>query len=671
MKIKRQTMGLFLFFLFASATLFAQATITPPVAKVRVFGVSPNMISDSIPGIDRPSNGLPNVGVGTKVYLYGGGVPSKSTEPGESGSYFKSATFSFTSKPTSSSATIITIDSLRMAFIADVEGTYVIEMTAVDDKNQSGTDQIMINAAKYVGVGGIVGTASPPECSVCHAKIADKWKQTPHATAFQRKISDPKGHFKGYCVSCHQAGSTDPNAKDDGFLALAATVGWKFPTELKADNWDSLKINYPDLAKRANIQCENCHGPGSAHIGNTADNRIAETLTGQQCMQCHDAPPYHRKPEEYANSRHAISPGMPGRAEYMNRTSDSNIYSDCARCHTTNGYIDVVFEGNTYSKAPYKDVAAVGCLACHDPHDASHEFQLRKDITEICVDCHSIRPSSYSGLHHSHQGPMLAGFGAREFPGYSYSNGSHSNIEHRCATCHMAEPTDKALRTLVGGHTFKVVYDNNTPDDEKDDVLNTAGCISCHTSGMTLKKVEESQEEIKTLLDELADLLPKKSDGRVKFPVGRDTTDMTQMEKDGAWNYYFVANDGSYGIHNHVYAKEVLESTIAEIKKVLPVQEPGSTPSEYWLGQNYPNPFWPNTTIQFALPKDDQVRIIIYDRTGREVNVLVNRRFRKGTYSVTWNGLNSNQSRVPSGVYFYTITTRSFTATKKMIYLLP
>ncbi len=649
--------------------LQAQAAVTPPNAKARVFGVSPNLVSKNIPGIDRPSNGLPNVGKGTKVYLYCGGAPSKATSPDIAATHFASAAFTIFEKPAGSAADFTTIDSVRAFFIPDVDGTYRIAMVGTDNQGRSDGDTLVVNVAKYVGVGGIVGSAMPPDCSICHGGIAATWRQTPHATALQRKLDDAdtaNSHFKqSYCVPCHATGSTNPDADDDGWQSRARTLGWTFPATIGPGTFEALKNGYPELAKMAGVQCESCHGPGSAHNGVKTDNKIAVTMTSQQCNQCHDAPPYHNTIDEYENSGHSHSTDEPGVPEYMNRGSQTNRDSDCARCHTSNGYVDVFFKSSdptkAFTKAPYKDVGYVGCVTCHDPHDASQPHQLRKPADQICADCHSIRVSGQSGLHSSHQGPMLEGTGGREFPGYTYESSAHRNVAEKCATCHMSAPSDPQYKNLLGGHSFRVRYDKGT-SDPTDDVINETGCITCHAGGMTLADVDETQNEIKDLLAQVKALLPLRTDGRPKFPS--DTT-MTQTQRDASWNYYYVNNDNSFGVHNFKYAKSLLTATLA-VLNATDVEKVGAA-GNWELSQNYPNPFNPSTDIRFSIPRGTQVRLVVYDAQGREVSVLINSHLGAGTYVVRWNGTGTEARTVPSGLYFYRIEAGDFTSTRKMM----
>ena len=84
--------------------------------------------------------------------------------------------------------------------------------------------------------------------------------------------------------------------------------------------------------------------------------------------------------------------------------------------------------------------------------------------------------------------------------------------------------------------------------------------------------------------------------------------------------------------------------------------------SQFLLSQNYPNPFNPSTVISYQVPKTDFVSLKIYDVLGNEVATLINEEKSAGSYSI-----NFNASKFPSGVYFYTLRSGEFTATKKLI----
>lgn len=87
-------------------------------------------------------------------------------------------------------------------------------------------------------------------------------------------------------------------------------------------------------------------------------------------------------------------------------------------------------------------------------------------------------------------------------------------------------------------------------------------------------------------------------------------------------------------------------------------------PINYLLMQNYPNPFNPTTRIDFVIKQNGFTSLKVYDLLGREVATLVNENLLSGTYFAEFNG-----SNLPSGIYFYTLTSGNFTATKKLILL--
>jgi len=92
-------------------------------------------------------------------------------------------------------------------------------------------------------------------------------------------------------------------------------------------------------------------------------------------------------------------------------------------------------------------------------------------------------------------------------------------------------------------------------------------------------------------------------------------------------------------------------------------------PEEFTLHQNYPNPFNPVTTINYDLPQQTHVNLMIYDILGREVVKLVSEETPAGYQSVIWNTRNNFGQPVSAGIYFYQIQTKGFVKTRKMVLL--
>ncbi len=90
----------------------------------------------------------------------------------------------------------------------------------------------------------------------------------------------------------------------------------------------------------------------------------------------------------------------------------------------------------------------------------------------------------------------------------------------------------------------------------------------------------------------------------------------------------------------------------------------GIIPNDYSLSQNYPNPFNPSTTINYDVPQDASVRIVIYDLLGKEVQTLVNQFVKAGSYDVKFNAYN-----LSSGIYIYKMQSGSFSQIKRMVLL--
>lgn len=94
-------------------------------------------------------------------------------------------------------------------------------------------------------------------------------------------------------------------------------------------------------------------------------------------------------------------------------------------------------------------------------------------------------------------------------------------------------------------------------------------------------------------------------------------------------------------------------------------------PNVYSISQNYPNPFNPSTTIKFALPVNANVKLIIYNILGEQIEVLKDGMMNSGSYELRWD---ATASSISSGIYFYRIEADGingsrFAETKKMILL--
>ncbi len=90
---------------------------------------------------------------------------------------------------------------------------------------------------------------------------------------------------------------------------------------------------------------------------------------------------------------------------------------------------------------------------------------------------------------------------------------------------------------------------------------------------------------------------------------------------------------------------------------------------EFYLSQNFPNPFNPSTTISFGVPQKSNVRLEVFNTLGRLVRTITNKYYSPGQYAITWNGKDNFGKKVNSGIYIYRFSSNNFIDSKRMILL--
>lgn len=600
------------------STHVMEAAAPAITGQVDTRPLTPSEIKDySLTGLQGAS-GLSTVGLGQPVYLEAD--INKSIAP----SNILSVTWSLTNKPIGSLAAItnsplgsnvpvykpadqLTLQVASRALLRpDVAGQYTVVAT-IATGGGSGTTNIVkkIVAGTYLGAN---------TCALCHSGgvVAENmyapWSATAHATFFTRAIDGLESdHYSKNCISCHTVGyDANTNAVNGGFDDIAKQLGWTFPTVLTNGNWAALPQALKNLS---NIQCENCHGPGSEHAYGLGDtNLISVSWSAGDCAQCHDSKTTHIKNAEWNNSGHAITtrvPSGPGR-------------DACARCHTAGGfarYASIVSTNGVYTtNGAVTAFEAINCQTCHDPHDGSHAEQLRLNPTitlgdgttvtnaglgGFCMNCHQSRNGSVTnsivkyallqqtwaggsafGVHDNCAADMLEGVNGWTYGKVIPSSAHSMSVSNTCVACHMQTVAvgDPAF-LQAGGHTFNMTYTNALGATlDKVDV-----CIQCHgqISSFDMVKVDYNgdgviegvQTEVQHLLDKLSTMLPNGTyvtngnyiaDGLVKTSVSTKTNWQAKF-LEAAYNWQFVANDHSLGVHNAAYAVGLLKASIADL----------------------------------------------------------------------------------------------------------
>ena len=110
------------------------------------------------------------------------------------------------------------------------------------------------------------------------------------------------------------------------------------------------------------------------------------------------------------------------------------------------------------------------------------------------------------------------------------------------------------------------------------------------------------------------------------------------------------------------------DSPVVVETNALSLDENLTIPTQFALHQNYPNPFNPSTQISFDVPDGSElVRLNIYNILGKKVSTLLNNVISPGKHKIEWNAKDNEGNPVASGIYFYELSSSSFTARKKML----
>ncbi len=132
---------------------------------------------------------------------------------------------------------------------------------------------------------------------------------------------------------------------------------------------------------------------------------------------------------------------------------------------------------------------------------------------------------------------------------------------------------------------------------------------------------------------------------------------------------------GAMSVRLHPYARMTGkiffdDLTIKVIGKATDLENKDkNTPLTFELGNNYPNPLNPTTTIDYSIPEAGKVTLEVFNILGQNVLTLVDQEQARGRYQVTWNGTDKTGSLVGSGIYFYQLRTPKAVTVKKMVLL--
>jgi choice-of-anchor B domain-containing protein len=151
-----------------------------------------------------------------------------------------------------------------------------------------------------------------------------------------------------------------------------------------------------------------------------------------------------------------------------------------------------------------------------------------------------------------------------------------------------------------------------------------------------------------------------------------DISDPTNPIFAGQYDTYPGSGGGTYngawGVDPYLPSGNTIVSDMATglyICKFNPpvtsIEDNKNIPEEFFLEQNFPNPFNPSTRIKFSLAENNFVNLTVYDMLGNEVAILVNETKSAGTYEVSFEA-----SNLPSGIYFARLKAENQSSIIKM-----
>ncbi len=247
--------------------------------------------------------------------------------------------------------------------------------------------------------------------------------------------------------------------------------------------------------------------------------------------------------------------------------------TDCAGCHGTEGAkarINAGLPPHDPSVVGVTNVSPFDCRTCHNIHTTytkadfaltGGEAPVKLEMTggtfdggagNLCANCHQIRnaqptfkdgmlevTSNRFGTHHGVEAAMLLGEGGLGVTGSPSPH--YSAVKDTCVACHMGEEFN---------HTYTPVV---------------ARCQSCHTDAKNFD-MDGVQTEVRAMVDELKAQFIKK--GMMDAQTGLWIVPATypEAEVDAMWNYTFVVEDQSMGVHNSGLTKALLTQALEALK---------------------------------------------------------------------------------------------------------
>jgi hypothetical protein len=527
-----------------------------------------------------PSSDIRNVGIGTTVLLH-----AKEQE-----------SYDWTLLPPLGSDTeLIDATTRTPEFVPDIPGMY---RAMVTDLGTNTSIDLFVFAGNFRGIiEGVDAEGKPiPEsaCLNCHteggvaANQFEPWIQTGHAEIFTQNFNS-SAYWGPQCFSCHTVGY-NPDVANSGIDDASDYQDFLNSGLLHNPdplNWATMLALYPESARRANIQCENCHGPQDGEPGLFTAAHAAvlprTSIAADSCAVCHGEPLRHARYQQWQLSAHA---------NYEVAIDESESGS-CSRCHTGNGFLAWLpiltgeEPGDPTASIPVTwtpdEAHPQTCVVCHDPHAIGDSSGTENNATvrisgntppliagftaygvgrgAICMTCHNSRrgqrddttfdthygtSEASRGPHGSAQADVLMGQNA--YLVTTGVRGNHSFLTDSCTNCHMVQTPPPDQLAYNGGGTNHTFY------------ASTTICAECHGDGFEAESIQMGVQDTLDILQlEIEDALVALFDeqiglgntidlnGQASITDVGDIDEITFTEYRGRQAFSIVLNGAPYG----------------------------------------------------------------------------------------------------------------------------
>ena len=161
----------------------------------------------------------------------------------------------------------------------------------------------------------------------------------------------------------------------------------------------------------------------------------------------------------------------------------------------------------------------------------------------------------------------------------------------------------------------------------------------------------------------LVEIMPEKSDYDFNEPVHVSAHPVPNY----TFSHWNSGQDSAASIQMNVTSDTTIKAYFRLLTGVDDSFE--NLPQKFSLSQNYPNPFNMETIIEYQVPKSTHVRLRVYNISGQQAALLVDRTVSPGLYKIRWDGTGNNKSAMPSGVYWLVFETEGNKFYRKMVLL--